>query len=807
MASFAEYTQQDMASSDDFTLFPFGGREVWSQPQQYMPPTTQHGQAYQHPTSFESEPSQQLYDQHIPDQYTSGANQAYRQVKSNVPGLYPTYSPSNSVAPSFDSHYPHLSSISDSGASVQSTISSRMASPSMRAQQGYSCNQSGQQHISALPGVDREEFNADTFATTGYEIDNGLATDKGCVGEFATIPTSCPANAGIAMNEDGFSFSLPLTHALPRRSSGRSSTGTFDSGIPMMPTQEMTVGASSQDGRFKSPTAPASFVHSGVRGQNQMSCHPPHSTHAMLALSSANQEVNNSDPVWNENQDPTRPATASPGFPSPFFSQSSGSFVYPLESSYPSLIQPFSPTQYDNSQFPVMQPVQTPQMSLYPQAPSPALSTNSSPRDSHSQWLDPQSPYHWQPHQSYDGSRRRSVSSVHSHNSSESANSLDSNKGLCPITSCGRHFKDLKAHMLTHQNERPEKCPIATCEYHVKGFARKYDKNRHTLTHYKGTMVCGFCPGSGSAAEKSFNRADVFKRHLTSVHGVDQTPPNARKKSPVSGGHKRGAGVAQNVPGVCSTCGVTFIDAQAFYEHLDDCVLRVVQQTDPGEAINERLLTSVADDPDVQATMSRHLLPTTLDYNAPTSFADDNANEDDMDPKCTTDRATRPPRPTLRRNRTSNSINNPHVTTSGGITKPTARGLTRSKNGVPLIAPSNPFNASTSTTSKSNNNKRRKNYPLSWGAAPDAMKMKKRVLCVYDGQRRLWKDDLMLNADHEVRMPLGRGVGDGRAWTTDLDVLTVRRAEGLLGATDEEKGPWVEGNEGVGEEELRALMQ
>jgi hypothetical protein len=90
--------------------------------------------------------------------------------------------------------------------------------------------------------------------------------------------------------------------------------------------------------------------------------------------------------------------------------------------------------------------------------------------------------------------------------------------------------------MLTHQNERPEKCPITTCEYHVKGFARKYDKNRHTLTHYKGTMVCGFCPGSGSAAEKSFNRADVFKRHLTTVHGVEQNPPNSRKKSP--GGRK-----------------------------------------------------------------------------------------------------------------------------------------------------------------------------------------------------------------------------------------------------------------------------
>jgi hypothetical protein len=219
-------------------------------------------------------------------------------------------------------------------------------------------------------------------------------------------------------------------------------------------------------------------------------------------------------------------------------------------------------------------------------------------------------------------------SAAHSPRSQGSMSSEDSNKGLCPISTCGRHVKDLKAHMLTHQNERPEKCPIPTCEYHTKGFARKYDKNRHTLTHYKGTMVCGFCPGSGSAAEKSFNRADVFKRHLTSVHGVEQTPPNARRKSPSAAGSRKGYG--REVSGMCSTCGVTFACAQDFYEHLDDCVLRVVQQADPAEAINEKLLTSVAEDQQVQETMEKHMLPTGVDYDAPTSFdeEDEGENED-----------------------------------------------------------------------------------------------------------------------------------------------------------------------------------
>ena len=82
---------------------------------------------------------------------------------------------------------------------------------------------------------------------------------------------------------------------------------------------------------------------------------------------------------------------------------------------------------------------------------------------------------------------------------------------------------------------------------------------------------------------------------------------------------------------MCSTCGVTFANAQEFYEHLDDCVLRVVQQADPSEAINEKLLSSVAEDQQVQETMEKHMLPTTVDYDAPTSFDDDDEVEDEED--------------------------------------------------------------------------------------------------------------------------------------------------------------------------------
>ncbi|KAK6440582.1 hypothetical protein LTR95_003187 [Oleoguttula sp. CCFEE 5521] len=150
--------------------------------------------------------------------------------------------------------------------------------------------------------------------------------------------------------------------------------------------------------------------------------------------------------------------------------------------------------------------------------------------------------------------------------------------GLCPVAGCKREVKDLGSHMLTHQTQRPEKCPIPTCEYHTRGFARKYDKNRHILTHYKGMMVCDFCPGSGSAAEKSFNRADVFKRHLVQVHQVEQTLPNTRSYKHTRKAATKGTGVLDlQRSGKCSVCEATITNPQKLYDHLGDCVLRVIQ--------------------------------------------------------------------------------------------------------------------------------------------------------------------------------------------------------------------------------------
>jgi hypothetical protein len=70
------------------------------------------------------------------------------------------------------------------------------------------------------------------------------------------------------------------------------------------------------------------------------------------------------------------------------------------------------------------------------------------------------------------------------------------------------------------------------------------------------------------------------------------------------------------------------------------------------------------------------------------------------------------------------------------------------------------------------------------------MKMKKRVLCVFDGPRRLWKDDMMLDQDFEVRVKLP----DGKSYVTDLDVQTLKRAEAIHGTTPDERGPWIPDN-------------
>ena len=109
---------------------------------------------------------------------------------------------------------------------------------------------------------------------------------------------------------------------------------------------------------------------------------------------------------------------------------------------------------------------------------------------------------------------------------------------------------------------------------------------------------------------------------------------------------------------------------------------------------------------------------------------------------------------------------------NGGSSGGKSRGMTHSKGGVPLVG---------------KGRKKRKHYPVSWGCSAEKMKMKKRVMCAFDGSRRLLKDEMMLPNSLEVRLSLG----DEKSYTTDLDIWTLKRTEAFHHATEEEKGPWM----------------
>jgi ankyrin repeat protein len=179
-------------------------------------------------------------------------------------------------------------------------------------------------------------------------------------------------------------------------------------------------------------------------------------------------------------------------------------------------------------------------------------------------------------------------------------------------------MKDQDVQMLEGQRERPHKCPVFMCEYHVKGFAREYDQRRHTLNHYKGTMVCSFCPGSGSPKEKIFNRADVFKRHLTSCHGTQQLSKDERHgTTPINKGRQF---EASKSPGICPVC-VTFSGtAQDLHDHLDLCVsstlasLSEPTRISPGESLGGSRQEIDTDHQDLQMLIQQRERPMTCPF-------------------------------------------------------------------------------------------------------------------------------------------------------------------------------------------------
>ncbi|KXS93497.1 hypothetical protein AC578_6712, partial [Pseudocercospora eumusae] len=128
-------------------------------PVDYLPSANYADQSYLSTTSFDSYPTQHSFAPFL-----------------SHSKLSPYYSLANS---SFEYQQPpHLSSTSDSGALVQSTLSSAIGSPSAHMPNNEWNNQ--QHNMDVFPKI-VQQHDGSIFATTGFKYGSILVTNKGCV--------------------------------------------------------------------------------------------------------------------------------------------------------------------------------------------------------------------------------------------------------------------------------------------------------------------------------------------------------------------------------------------------------------------------------------------------------------------------------------------------------------------------------------------------------------------------------------------------------------------------------------------------
>jgi hypothetical protein len=164
----------------------------------------------------------------------------------------------------------------------------------------------------------------------------------------------------------------------------------------------------------------------------------------------------------------------------------------------------------------------------------------------------------------------------------------------CTPPGCdGRTSPDLSSHLLLHQNQYPEKCPVPNCEYHTKGFEQRSDMVHHALTHYHDSMGCPYCDDGNPESANTFNGAKELKRHLEAYHRAGFTGAGARAlqdyqmQMSLLNGHnrkrlwrqRREAGHLSTEPevlGKCPICKITLDTPRCLYKHFDDCVINAL---------------------------------------------------------------------------------------------------------------------------------------------------------------------------------------------------------------------------------------
>ena len=367
MASFAEYQNPiSVTDSNDFVLY-----STHDSYPDFMP-TSHPYNPYLNSTGAGFEPFPVPFTAASqPHDFGFAATAASQHVKAGYPHT-PAESPTNSANNSFDIQPPNLSCTSDSGASVQSTSSSAMGSPSLNAsyaQEPWSTVGAG---LGIAPGIAHP--GQEPFGTSGYEYDPVLVNEKipGCVGESQSIsspqrsmqPTASSAfpsslafsssqNQSQSYSSNVFSseqrpFQRATSvdtciggHQSPRSASSLqtpTSANPYPSRNPQPALQRAhTSGLFTAPGtsEFRSPTTPASAtrLHTFFSPRMERRARLP----SIPALQD-NRTRSKSSPVTGSPQGfststSSQDISSSQALPTSFFNQSSGNFVEPLESS------------------------------------------------------------------------------------------------------------------------------------------------------------------------------------------------------------------------------------------------------------------------------------------------------------------------------------------------------------------------------------------------------------------------------------------------------------------------------------------
>lgn len=292
MASFAQYQQPIGSNAHEFNYPAF----TWESDPSYLQTTDE--------SSFTMGYPQQAYNQDLNEPYPFNPEQLAELAKYDTSQQHSQFQPEYT----YDQQPPVLSSTSDSGASVQSAMSSNMGSPNTQPQQANEW----QQQFNMFPSIYQQDGG---IPTSIFETGTIPGESKiGCVGEFSKVSSS-----------HDFSFLQPNTREVTSQPWAETQAGASDARAR---DSHSVYESSTPFAISGQPFQPRSPVLERVKGRRYASTvSSPQRMPAATRLarsSSANAGATERSPYA-----PRSPAQ------SPFFFQSSGHFVPPLGSSCP----------------------------------------------------------------------------------------------------------------------------------------------------------------------------------------------------------------------------------------------------------------------------------------------------------------------------------------------------------------------------------------------------------------------------------------------------------------------------------------